>query len=71
MFMTSTPVMFQWLRRITDVTGWWLAYLLFAIASVVGMAGYLGVAHPVADASLFAVVAVYYSGALWILGTGY
>ncbi|KAK4242972.1 hypothetical protein C7999DRAFT_18590 [Corynascus novoguineensis] len=35
------------------------------------MAGYIGVVRPVADASLSAVVAVYLSGAFWILGTGY
>jgi predicted ferric reductase len=71
MLLTSIPPVLQWLCRIIGVTGWWLAHLLFAIASVVGMAGYIGVVRPVADASLSAVVAVYLSGTLWILGTGY
>ncbi|TPX11400.1 uncharacterized protein E0L32_007819 [Thyridium curvatum] len=32
------------------------------------MAGYIGVLHPVADASLSAIIAIYLSGALWIGG---
>jgi hypothetical protein len=69
--LTSIPPVSRWLCRIVGVTGQWLAHLLLAIASVVGMAGYIGVVRPVPDASLSAVVAVYLSGALWILGTGY
>jgi hypothetical protein len=71
MLLTLVPPVCWGIRRIFGIAGWWLVHLLFAIASVVGMAGYVGLVHPVADASLSAVVAIYISGTLWILGTGY
>ncbi|KAK0702714.1 hypothetical protein B0H67DRAFT_558329 [Lasiosphaeris hirsuta] len=68
--LTSIPPAIRWFRRTTGA-GWWLAHLLFSFASLVGMAGYIGVVQPIADATLAGVVAIYVSGALWILGTGY
>ena len=41
------------------------------MASITGIAGYVGVIRPIADASLSAVVAVYLSGLLWVMGTAY